>query len=117
MEADVSAVADPNTGVAVYDTYGSTGGNNWYVFGGTSVSAPIIAGVYGLTGHAGSVDYAAKLPYGHSASLFDVVGGSNGNCGGPGNSKKRSGQAYFCNAVTGYDGPTGLGTPNGTGGF
>jgi hypothetical protein len=49
--------------------------------------------------------------------LFDVVGGSNVNCNGPGNSKKRSGQAYFCNAVTGYDGPTGLGTPNGTGGF
>jgi subtilase family serine protease len=117
MEADVSAVADPNTGVAVYDSYGSTGGNNWYVFGGTSVSSPIIAAVYGLAGNAGTVDYAARLPYGHSAALFDVVGGSNGNCNGPGNSKKRSGQPYFCNAVTGYDGPTGLGTPNGTGGF
>jgi subtilase family serine protease len=115
MEADVSAVADPNTGVAVYDTYGSTGGNNWYVFGGTSVASPIIAAVYGLTGHAGSVDYAAKLPYGHAASLFDVVGGSNGSC--TGNGRKRAGQPYFCNAVTGYDGPTGLGTPNGTGGF
>jgi subtilase family serine protease len=43
--ADVSAVANPNTGVAVYDSYGSTGGANWYVFGGTSVSAPIIASV------------------------------------------------------------------------
>lgn len=115
MEADVSAVADPNTGVAVYDTYGSTGGNNWYVFGGTSVSSPIIAGVYGLTGHAATVDYAARLPYGHSASLFDVVGGSNGNC--TGNGRKRGGQTYFCTAVAGYDGPTGLGTPNGTGAF
>jgi subtilase family serine protease len=115
MEADVSAVADPNTGVAVYDTYGSTGGNNWYVFGGTSVSAPIIAGVYGLTGHAGSTDYAARIPYANTAALFDVVGGSNGSC--TGNGKKRSGQPYFCTAVTGYDGPTGLGTPNGTGGF
>jgi hypothetical protein len=47
--------------------------------------------------------------------LFDVVGGSNGSC--TGNGRKRSGQLYFCNAVTGYDGPTGLGTPNGTGGF
>jgi len=117
MEADVSAVADPNTGVAVYDSYGSTGGNNWYVFGGTSVSSPIIAAVYGLAGNAGTVDYAAKIPYGHTAALFDVVGGSNGNCNGNGNSKKRSGQPYFCTAVTGYDGPTGLGTPNGTGGF
>jgi subtilase family serine protease len=115
MEADVSAVADPNTGVAVYDTYGSTGGNNWYVFGGTSVASPIIAAVYGLAGNAGTVDYAARLPYGNSAALFDVVGGSNGSC--TGNGRKRSGQSYFCNAVAGYDGPTGLGTPNGTGGF
>jgi len=115
MEADVSAVADPNTGVAVYDTYGSTGGNNWYVFGGTSVASPIIAAVYGLAGNAGTVDYAARLPYGNSTALFDVVGGSNGTC--TGNGRKRSGQLYFCNAVTGYDGPTGLGTPNGTGGF
>ena len=115
MEADVSAVADPNTGVAVYDTYGSTGGNNWYVFGGTSVASPIIAAVYGLAGNANTVDYAARLPYGNSAALFDVVGGSNGNC--TGNGRKRGGQPYFCNAITGYDGPTGLGTPNGTGGF
>jgi subtilase family serine protease len=117
MEADVSAVADPNTGVAVYDTYGSTGGNNWYVFGGTSVSSPIIAAVYGRAGNAGTVTYAAQLPYTHSTALFDVVGGSNGNCNGNGNSRKRSGQPYFCNAGTGYDGPTGLGTPNGTGAF
>ncbi|HMA46810.1 MAG TPA: hypothetical protein VKP11_06380, partial [Frankiaceae bacterium] len=45
--ADVSAVADPATGVAVYDTYGSSG---WLVFGGTSESAPIVAGVYALGG-------------------------------------------------------------------
>ena len=115
MEADVSAVADPNTGVALFDTYGSTGGNNWYVFGGTSVASPIIAAVYGLAGNAGTVDYAARLPYQNRAALFDVVGGSNGSC--TGNGRKRSGQLYFCNAVTGYDGPTGLGTPNGTGGF
>ncbi|MGI8678272.1 MAG: S53 family peptidase, partial [Jatrophihabitans sp.] len=44
--ADVAAVADPATGVAVYDSYGSTGGANWYVFGGTSVAAPIIGAVY-----------------------------------------------------------------------
>ncbi|MDX6479483.1 MAG: hypothetical protein QOG29_2070 [Gaiellaceae bacterium] len=115
MEADVSAVADPNSGVAVYDTYGSTGGNNWYVFGGTSVASPIIAAVYGLAGNAGTIDYAARIPYGHTASLFDVVGGSNGSC--TGNGRRRTGQPYFCTAVTGYDGPTGLGTPNGTGGF
>src|SRR5262249_35226728 len=44
--ADTSAVADPNTGVSVYDTYGV--GTGWMVFGGTSVSAPVIAGVYAL---------------------------------------------------------------------
>src|SRR4029453_2262392 len=70
--ADVSAVADPNTGVAVYDSYGSSGGANWYVFGGTSVSSPIIASVYSLAGNAKSVNYAAQLPYGSQSSLFDV---------------------------------------------
>jgi subtilase family serine protease len=116
MEADVSAVADPNTGVAVYDSYGSSNGQNWYVFGGTSVASPIIASVFGLAGNAGSVNYAAQLLYTHAGSLFDVTSGSNGSCSG----KRRhggSGAAYFCTAGPGYDGPTGLGTPNGTGAF
>src|SRR5262249_54048129 len=77
--ADVSAVADPNTGVAVYDSYGSTGGANWYVFGGTSVASPIIASVYSLAGNASSVSYAGQLPYLSPSSLFDVTSGSNGN--------------------------------------
>jgi subtilase family serine protease len=111
--ADVSAVADPNTGVAVYDSYGSSGGANWYVFGGTSVASPIVASVYGLAGNAGSVSYAAQLPYGSPGSLFDVTSGSNGRC-----TKGRvTTTKYLCTAVPGYDGPTGLGTPNGTGGF
>ena len=98
--ADVSAVADPNTGVAVYDSYGSTGGN-WYVFGGTSVAAPIVAAVYALAGPIGSTDFAAQYPYAHASSLFDVVSGTNGTCS----------TAYLCAAVTGFDGPTGLGAP------
>lgn len=112
--ADVSAVADPNTGVAVYDSYGSSGGNNWYVFGGTSVAVPIIAGVYGLAGNAGSIDYPARYPYASASSLFDVTSGSNGNCK---RGKRNSASVYLCTAGPGYDGPTGLGTPNGTGGF
>jgi subtilase family serine protease len=52
---DVSAVADPNTGVAAYDSFGVVGGP-WVVYGGTSVSSAIIAGVYGLAGNAGSVN-------------------------------------------------------------
>ena len=78
--ADVSAVADPATGVAVYDSYGSTGGHNWYVFGGTSVAAPIIGGVYALSGNTDG-DYPASLAYAApTGTLFDVVGGSNGRC-------------------------------------
>ncbi|GAA2515009.1 S53 family peptidase [Streptomyces longisporus] len=104
MEADVSAVADPATGVAVYDTYGGSG---WAVYGGTSASSPIIAGVYALAGTPGSGDYPAKYPYSHTGNLYDVTSGSNGSCS----------TAYFCTAETGYDGPTGWGTPNGTTAF
>ncbi|HEX5503304.1 MAG TPA: S53 family peptidase [Thermomicrobiales bacterium] len=101
--ADVAAVADPATGVAVYDTYREGG---WLVFGGTSVASPIVASVYALAGNAGSVT-AGSYPYGHLSSLNDVTSGNNGNCGG----------SYLCTAGAGYDGPTGNGTPNGTGGF
>jgi hypothetical protein len=102
-EADVSAVADPNTGVAVYQTYGASG---WSVYGGTSASAPIIASVYALAGTPGAADYPASYPYAHPGNLFDVTSGSNGSCGSP-----------MCTAGTGWDGPTGLGTPNGTAAF
>jgi len=103
--ADVSAVADPSTGVAVYDSYGSTGGANWYVFGGTSVASPIVGSVYALAGTPST--FAPSYLYAHTGQLFDVVSGSNGRCS---NTK-------LCTAVAGYDGPTGLGTPNGTGAF
>jgi hypothetical protein len=102
--ADVSAVADPATGVAVYDTYGGSG---WAVYGGTSASAPIIAGVYALAGTPGAGDYPAKYPYSHTSNLYDVISGNNGSCS----------TSYFCTATTGYDGPTGWGTPNGTTAF
>ena len=103
MEADVSAVGDPQTGVAVY---GPTSRNRsgWLVFGGTSVSAPLIGGVYGVTGHTPN---GADSIYAHVGSLNDVTAGTNGSCGG----------TYFCTAQPGYDGPTGNGTPNGTGAF
>jgi subtilase family serine protease len=120
--ADVSAVADPNTGVGVYDTYNSCGTSSlcdllislglaqgldgWATVGGTSASSPIVASVYALAGNTGSTTYGS-YPYAHTSSLFDVTSGSNGSCGG----------TYLCTAGTGYDGPTGLGTPNGTGGF
>jgi subtilase family serine protease len=102
--ADVAAVADPNTGVAVYDSYGHGPRNKgWLVFGGTSVAAPIVGAIYGLAGNGAD----ASVAYAHTSSLFDVAGGSNGTCGG----------TYLCAAVSGYDGPTGLGTPDGSGAF
>jgi subtilase family serine protease len=103
--ADVSAVADPNTGVAVYDSTSYQGYSGWLVFGGTSVAAPLVGGVYGLAGNTSSIDN--NYPYAHSGSLFDVTSGSNGSCS----------PSQLCTARTGWDGPTGLGTPNGTGAF
>ena len=109
MEADVSAVADPGTGVAVYGPNGS-GVSQWLRFGGTSVSAPLIGGVYANNG--GTVNDASNL-YAHTADLYDVVSGHNGTCK-PGKNGRLS---YYCTAGVGYDGPTGLGTPNGTAAF
>ena len=104
--ADVSAVADPNTGVAVFDSIAFQGFSGWLVFGGTSVSSPIIASVYGLAGNAATID-ANDFPYQHASSLFDVTTGSNGTCS----------PSQLCTARVGWDGPTGLGTPNGVGAF
>lgn len=104
--ADVSADADPNTGAAVYDSVRYQGQSGWFQVGGTSLASPLVGAVYALAGNAGSVTYGS-YPYSHTSSLHDVTTGSNGSCGG----------SYLCTAGSGYDGPTGLGTPNGTGGF
>ncbi len=120
--ADVSAVADPNTGLGVYDTYNSCGSSSlcdlliglglsqgldgWAQVGGTSLSSPLIASVYALAGNSGSITYGS-YPYSRASSLFDVTSGSNGTCA----------PSYLCTAGAAYDGPTGLGTPNGTSGF
>jgi subtilase family serine protease len=106
MLNDVSAVADPNTGVAVFgpDATG-TGVSSWIVLGGTSVAAPLIGGIYGVNG--ASQNYGANL-YACIASLYDVTTGSTSTFCEP---------TYACAARTGYDGPTGLGTPHGTTAF
>jgi subtilase family serine protease len=90
----------------VYDTFGQY--NGWVQFGGTSVATPIIASVYALAGNAASTE-AGSYPYAHSASLNDVVSGTNNN--------GKSCTSPLCVAQPGWDGPTGLGTPNGTGAF
>ncbi len=104
--ADVSAVADPYTGVATYNTYQDVG---WDVYGGTSAAAPIVAGIYAIAAPTTGTTFNA-LPYANQSQLNDVTSGSTGSCPPPD-------AAYFCTAGTGYDGPTGLGSPNGTGAF
>jgi subtilase family serine protease len=112
METDVSAVADPNTGVSVYGPSPLGSGSTWLTFGGTSVGAPLIAGIYGVAGgwpgSSTSTPYAAQYLYDSgSTSLHDVTSGTNA---------KKSGlcsPSYYCTARVGYDGPTGYGTPYG----
>jgi hypothetical protein len=101
---DVAAVADPNTGVAIYDTYDQGG---WLEVGGTSASSPIVAATFALAGTPAAGTFPSSYLYQHPASLFDVTAGANGSCS----------TAYLCHGETGYDGPTGLGTPDGTAAF
>jgi Subtilase family len=99
--ADVSAVA---WNVAIYDGY--LGG--WLDVGGTSAAAPLIAGVYALAGNAARVPPGYE--YAHTRSLYNVTVGSNDHDGGA-----TCGHDYLCQAQKGYNAPTGLGTPDGTG--
>jgi len=102
---DVSAVADPNTGVAVFGPSSSIT-PAFIVAGGTSVAAPLIGAIYALNG--GTVSFGSN-PYAHTTALFDVTSGTNSGFG--------CNPSYLCTGKTGYDGPTGLGTPNGTTAF
>ena len=104
--ADVSAVAD---NVAIY--FSPFGG--WQIVGGTSVSAPLVAGIYGLAGNAATIK--PGFEYAHAGSLFDVTTGNNDFFNGTGGAS--CGFSYLCVAGKGYDAPTGLGTPDGTGAF
>ena len=105
---DVSAVADPNTGVWIYDTYPYLGQTlDWESVGGTSAASPIIAAVYALAGTPKPGTYPASYLYqkGHAADLYPATGGTNGRC--------ETFRAYLCHGEPGYDAPTGLGTPDG----
>jgi hypothetical protein len=99
--ADVSADANPATGVWVYDTFGNSG---FAIYGGTSAASPMIAALYALAGNAPtSSNVPASYLYGSPSSLVPVTSGSDGTC-----------TSYLCNAAlsqNGYNGPSGLGTP------
>lgn len=107
--ADVAADANPSTGAAVYDSVKYQGRAGWMQVGGTSLSAPLIAGVYALAGGLPAGTTGAEALYGQlgdGAVLHDVTSGSNGSC-----------STIMCKAAVGYDGPTGVGTPLGSGAF
>jgi hypothetical protein len=108
---DIAAVADPDTGVAVYDSFAvdETCGQAWCEFGGTSVSSPLIAAVYALAGNPAPNTYPASYLYAHTKDFFDVTTGGNGIC--------EADRQYLCQGKKGYDAPTGWGTPDGISGF
>jgi subtilase family serine protease len=106
--ADVAAVADPATGVAVYDSLDFQGAHGWLTFGGTSAASPIVAGVFALAGNASEVtDGSFVWTHRTATNLNDVRTGSNGSCDAQ----------RMCTAGSGWDGPTGYGTPNGVSAF
>jgi subtilase family serine protease len=139
LVADIAAVGDSLTGFDVYDSYdcgASCGGGapGWITVGGTSLSTPIIAATYALAGGAHGMPYPALTLYGHRGYAYDVTVGGNGWCGGegaagcgnpnslgygvvdcdyPATGTTPSVGDRACDALAGYDGPTGLGTPNG----
>jgi kumamolisin len=113
---DVSAMANPNTPMWVYDSFdtptgsaaylqGPNGGiNDWMLFGGTSVASPLWAGVVNAAGHfAANTVAEEKVLYGNgddSPVLHDIVLGTCGYY-----------QGWF--AGIGWDPCTGLGSPYG----
>jgi PKD repeat protein len=141
LVSDIAMDADSLTGYDIYDSYAcgsacSTTG--WLTIGGTSLSAPLVAAAFGLAGGAHGVPYPAVTLYGHSGASYDVTSGGNGICGGEqaaqcpdyntngtfdlfagildcayNGSGTASAGAAACDAATGFDGPTGVGTPNG----
>jgi hypothetical protein len=138
LDNDVAAVADPYTGFDIYDSYkcGRSckehgGGEGWETWGGTSLSSPIVAAIYGLAGGGGGVSYPAATLYSHlgqSSAFYDVTEGGNGFCDGEpaakcGHPNTTYGEQVDCEGTTacdaapGFDGPSGVGTPKGLGGF
>ena len=98
--SDIAAVADPATGVAVYDTSG--GNKGWTIVGGTSAASPFVASIFAATGNGSQT--SGKFIADNASKMFDVAQGTNGTC--------PAGQELICTAKAGWDGPTGFGAPN-----
>ena len=141
--ADISADADPYSGIAVYDSvpdyHEEVVGNKvttintplgWWPIGGTSVASPIVASMFALAGGSHGVEYPAQTLYEHLGTglLHAVTSGGNGECDASyascgGSMNPLSSRFAFdcgkgvliCNAGPGYNGPAGVGTPDGIG--
>lgn len=143
LVSDIAMVADPMTGFDIYDSFQVTNVNSctppncWVTVGGTSLSSPLVAAAFALSGGAHDVAYPAITLYGHAGTTYDVTSGGNGICGGERAAQcpdyNTGGRANLgigivdcaydgagsvaigtgaCDAATGFDGPTGVGTPN-----
>jgi|SRR5579862_7071286 len=107
---DVAADANPNTGVWVYDSNANTG-VGWYVVGGTSVAAPVWAGILNHAGHFSASSVAELTAIytafanatAYAADYNDI---SDGRCG--------EYDGYI--AVAKWDPCTGIGSPRGIAG-
>ncbi|HEV2484675.1 MAG TPA: S53 family peptidase [Terracidiphilus sp.] len=101
---DFSFDADPYTGVSVYDSTRCQGMSGWLVFGGTSVSAPSLAGIVNRAGtfSANSVNELGKMYTNivYPTNFYDVTAGTAGSY----------------TAQVGWDFVTGIGSSRGTGG-
>ncbi|MCW2498224.1 PKD domain-containing protein [Jatrophihabitans sp.] len=143
MVGDISAIADPNTGYDIVDTY--TTGGTWFTYGGTSLASPVIAAMWALAGGSGGLKHPDMALYGHFTSdttkhTYDVTVGGNGFCDHVSPSECAATQSSTsvntfglgdldcawkhlsatlasgtaqCDAAPGYDGPSGVGTPIG----
>ena len=135
LDDDVSA--DSGSGLSVFDNYNcgeacekahfGIPGHEWIAVGGTSLSSPILAAMFGLAGGSGGVSYPAATLYSHlgeSSAFFDVTEGGDGYCDGAPESTCGKPNVTFkelldcegtlaCDAAAGFDGPSGVGVPKG----
>lgn len=115
--ADVSSDADPNTGVATFDTYAPSTHQplDFIVVGGTSAAAPFLGGLFARAGNLTGVNSPNTLYAAASSNFNDITSGNNeqnATC-----ASFAGVSEVLCNAGPGWDGPTGLGSPHGLGAF
>lgn len=107
---DVAYNANPGTGYAIYDSIGISGVTGWFQVGGTSAGTPQWAALIAIANSSRGAERKAALSNlntilyalakaGIAKNFHSVTQGQNGKCG------------EICDALSGYDYITGLGTP------